>query len=184
MMIRGILLFLVLTLPFQPGWAYRDKVAEWNEVTVRADVHGRPVVAKIKRNDGRLTFLLWETAGKVISVPAEEISDIEDPQLSSIRLRFGDFSYHPRRPIPKGVPPSKVPVEKIPYEYLHIEYGAPVCADNRCERSYVWFLFWEGAYQERWTHRVAAPGEFSLEMKEPGKLARPGGGTRELGQVQ
>ena len=139
----GLLLVPVIALGF------RDRIAPLDEVTLRFSIAEHPAIVRAQADEKKLVSLSLEIDGKVIRAPAEAISGIEFPRLSSISLLHGRFSIDPERgPVP-GVPPSKQPDANVPYQVLYLEYGSPVCGVAGCKYNSARLLFWRAAYRER-----------------------------------
>ena len=76
---------LLLAVPTW-GIASQDRIAPWEEITVRALVHEQPVTVVARVLDGRLISVNAESLGKRVEIPASELKDLHPHGFTTSRF--------------------------------------------------------------------------------------------------
>ena len=136
-----------------PAQAIMDDVPEWNTVHVETVVDGQRVRVSAAVEQGRLSRLSMDLGGKIVRVPVEELRDLPNPRLNTLRVVSPDVK---ARRGPK----------------VRVEFNLGSQTSGSAEGVLVQFHFFELAYQGRVTERDAPKGRVR-ELKLPGKPPEP-----------
>ena len=143
-------------------WATADenRPGNWESVTFTVTDQETKASAKLEGTD-KLSKAVLSLNGKLMEIPEEELAEIENPQLGTADILFGEGYYGP----------VKDDEEPIPHCVIELEFGERSAFGNY---SKVTFLFHSGAYQEQtvmvqetevlWKNFQKYPGEDPIEV--------------------
>ncbi|MEM1082810.1 MAG: hypothetical protein AAGI48_01710 [Verrucomicrobiota bacterium] len=144
----------------------QDESKPWSEVSFKV-MHDDSAAAVNLQGDTALEAVILKLIGKTMSVPEEEFEGIDNPDLSTAQLYFGEDYYGE----------FKEGEEPIPHYIIEVVYGEK---SKFGMQPTVKFLFHSGSYQERtvaiqetetvWKLFTKLPGE---EAEESGTQTRP-----------
>jgi hypothetical protein len=160
--------------------ASKDRMASWQEFTIRASVHAQPLTVVARVSGSRLTSLSAESAGNRLEVPNSELADLPNPQLQGVQILYGTFRAQPRLP---GTKANAEAARERPYYYVKLGFGEPKKFDYALYFHEVSFMFWDGKYRERSIRWVEGKGQWRYETKQPGQAPKPMGTESIIGHT-
>lgn len=161
--------------------ASQDRIASWEEFTVRALVHEHPITVVARMASDRLVSVATQSAENRIEVPVAELVDLPSPQLQSVQILYGTFHALPRLPGKALDPESE---RDRPYHYVKLRFGEPKQFDYVPYYREVMFMFWDGQYKERWIRWIDGKDRWRYEKKKPGQAPEPLGTESVIDNVR